>query len=913
MKHGLFCLIVLSAVAPLYGQQIGDTVIVVAPIEAKLKMEAREAGAVPRGAALEVRGVGKSGFRVHCRGVSGWIARQDVLSSAEAVRFFTDAIKKKPQARDYYGRGNARFVTAAYREAVADHTKAIMMGLKDADAYCARGEAFLYSGKTMRAIADYAEAIRLEPRHAEAFILRGNAWYYKNEYDKAIADYTEAIRLDPKNDQFFCWRGSAWVRKKRYDKAILDYDEAIRLDPDSAVAYLNRGIAHDNMGDLARAIADYSEAIQKDPKCGEAYYNRGRKRQEQAIADYARAVEVNPKCAKAYSSRGYIWSCKGDYEKAITDYSEAVRLNAANPDIYANRAYAYYQIGDYRRSVADYSEVIRRKPDCADAYFNRGCVRHAQGDYRRAVADYTKAIGLGAKNVETYIARGDACYEKGDYDRAIDDYTAAIALSPRSPCLYETRAKSLITRGDLDRAVADLQRAIQLNPKDRAAKFEPWRKNGLSADSLRHGERQLRQMLKDRPAMAQHEKAAAPLRQWAIRKFAGEDLGEEIFWEPTDPPESPSEGCNQPPTDEEPGLITVRKIDNDGPNPGKEMSFDKAWAIVVFELYNITNSRDFDRLERDASVGRVSREQFAVRGAEIESRAAEKARSFYIHVFLPWASREHVDSDPEPWFLGARSDPEAPILHDIDKAGWYWRDREAAYDDCVARGKAASETTGATAKKSAKQAGDKREKPGGGGPRVAASGTKATGGRVTAPAALAGRIQPLDVLTVWASGTLLDQPVQGRFLVEPSGKLSLGPAYGRVEVKGLTIPEAEAPVKKQLEIVLKAPEVEVLAAGHADQWPGETPTIPFRIRPHELLKIQAVCVLLDAPINGEYRVDADGKVDLGEPYGSVVVKGLGLEEAERAIKKRLREMLARPEVSVTLTGWKRGPKDSAAR
>ena len=45
MKHGLFCLIVLGAVAPLYGQQIGDTVIVVAPIEAKLKMEAREAGA----------------------------------------------------------------------------------------------------------------------------------------------------------------------------------------------------------------------------------------------------------------------------------------------------------------------------------------------------------------------------------------------------------------------------------------------------------------------------------------------------------------------------------------------------------------------------------------------------------------------------------------------------------------------------------------------------------------------------------------------------------------------------------------------------------------------------------------------------------------------------------------------------
>ena len=35
------------------------------------------------------------------------------------------------------------------------------------------------------------------------------------------------------------------------------------------------------------------------------------------------------------------------------------------------------------------------------------------------------------------------------------------------------------------------------------------------------------------------------------------------------------------------------------------------------------------------------------------------------------------------------------------------------------------------------------------------------------------RIAPLDVLTIWASGTLLDQPVRGRFLGEPSGKVML--------------------------------------------------------------------------------------------------------------------------------------------
>lgn len=241
--------------------------------------------------------------------------------------------------------------------------------------------------------------------------------------------------------------------------------------------------------------------------------------------------------------------------------------------------------------------------------------------------------------------------------------------------------------------------------------------------------------------------------------------------------------------------------------------------------------------------------------------------------------------------------------------------------------------------------------------RTAVSGAKAHAN--VKPSAASNRIEPLDVLTVWASGTLLDQPIRGCFLVEPGGKVSLGPAYGRVDVKGLTIQEAEA-VKKHLETILRAPEVEVLAAGRATQWRGEPPKTPYHIHPNDLLKIRAIAVLLDRPIDGEFRVDPSGKVELGEPYGSVTVKGLALEEAERAIAERLRGILSpetgkaidnelpgvgpedgkasgvelppgkrpvkpevdrtigtelpalavNPQVSVTLTGWKREPKGS---
>ena len=109
--------------------------------------------------------------------------------------------------------------------------------------------------------------------------------------------------------------------------------------------------------------------------------------------------------------------------------------------------------------------------------------------------------------------------------------------------------------------------------------------------------------------------------------------------------------------------------------------------------------------------------------------------------------------------------------------------------------------------------------------------------------------------------------------------------------------------------------MEVLAAGHAMQWQGETPKSPYRIRPNDLLKIDAIGTFVDSPIDGDFRVDESGKVQFAKPYGSITVKGLTLEEAEQAIKKHLHEdaELLKPDVSVTLTGWKRTPKGSTRR
>ena len=86
-------------------------------------------------------------------------------------------------------------------------------------------------------------------------------------------------------------------------------------------------------------------------------------------------------------------------------------------------------------------------------------------------------------------------------------------------------------------------------------------------------------------------------------------------------------------------------------------------------------------------------------------------------------------------------------------------------------------------------------------------------------AANISRIRPGDRLYITASELLPDNPVKGTFLVEPSGKIALGPEYGRVQVSGLTVEEAEVLVREQLAKYIRDPHVSLTwydAASHGD-------------------------------------------------------------------------------------------------
>ncbi len=165
-------------------------------------------------------------------------------------------------------------------------------------------------------------------------------------------------------------------------------------------------------------------------------------------------------------------------------------------------------------------------------------------------------------------------------------------------------------------------------------------------------------------------------------------------------------------------------------------------------------------------------------------------------------------------------------------------------------------------------------------------------------------IQPWDLLKIQVFGTLAELPIDGVFLVEPGGQLALGPAYGRVELEGLSHNAAEREIENRLRRVLADPRVQVIAAGWlARIRRAVLPKDPHHIRPNDSLSIHVVGTVLDHPIRGTYQVEPTGEVPLGPLYGRAAVSGLTFAGAAHAIEKRLREVLMDPEVAVTFAQW----------
>jgi tetratricopeptide (TPR) repeat protein len=266
-------------------------------------------------------------------------------------------------AQTYFERG---FSAVDPDEGIRFYTEAIRLKPDYADAYNNRGVARVDKGDVEGALGDYEEAIRLKPDCTDAYNNRGNVRTAKGDVEGALRDYEEAIRLKPDYVAAYLGRGLVRASKGDLEAALGDFEEAIRLKPDDALAYFGCGAARAEKGDAEGALRDFEEAIRLKPDNASAYVGRGN----------ARRV-------------------KGDVEGALRDYEEAIRLKPELASAYVSRGNARVEKGDVEGALGDYEEAIRLEPDDAWTYHNRAVLKEHRSEHRDAIADFQKYLDLG--------------------------------------------------------------------------------------------------------------------------------------------------------------------------------------------------------------------------------------------------------------------------------------------------------------------------------------------------------------------------------------------------------------------------------------------------------------------------------------------------------------------------------------
>jgi len=260
---------------------------------------------------------------------------------------------------------------------------------------------------------------------------------------------------------------------------------------------------------------------------------------------------------------------------------------------------------------------------------------------------------------------------RGEIDTATDLLEKALEQWPKEAKLLGLRGVVRIRKSDYLGGAADIKAAIALTPGDAGRDYQATTKVQLSVAALQHGRKQVAAMLRDRPTMAHFAAETQFLQDWAARKFAGEDFGEPIDWDPTPPLHSDAEHLAPAPGMN--AAILLAEESPDGPQEGKPRSFEELWAGAVYELHNVAFARRFVKLHEEADEGRVSKEEFVAGILKYELLAAQQTRAFYVQVYLPWAEKKRLPTNPTLWFCDWWDTPDTVLSSFTDKSGYPWR------------------------------------------------------------------------------------------------------------------------------------------------------------------------------------------------------------------------------------------------
>jgi tetratricopeptide (TPR) repeat protein len=139
-------------------------------------------------------------------------------SYADAIDYYSAAIKKAPSASRWNKLGITELQTGRQKDAVKSFDRALKIDPKLAEAYNNRGAVYYIQGAQQQVAAERAN--RSVPHGAI------------KHYQKAIEEYRKALALNDESASYHSNLGTALFALKDFPAAINEYARAMQLDPD---------------------------------------------------------------------------------------------------------------------------------------------------------------------------------------------------------------------------------------------------------------------------------------------------------------------------------------------------------------------------------------------------------------------------------------------------------------------------------------------------------------------------------------------------------------------------------------------------------------------------------------------------------------------------------------------------------
>jgi len=126
------------------------------------------------------------------------------------------------------------------------------------------------------------------------------------------------------------------------------------------------------------------------------------------------------------------------------------------------------------------------------------------------------------------------------------------------------------------------------------------------------GQRQVAQLIEDRPDMKGILADDDPLLQWICARFESGPFGVRVHWinrEPT----GGFDSVMVPPSVDQPAIVQV--------STSPKLTARDKWCLVVYELHNISNAPEISKLIAKARAGTIDRDAFSIECIKLEHAA----------------------------------------------------------------------------------------------------------------------------------------------------------------------------------------------------------------------------------------------------------------------------------------------------